>query len=412
MPAMSTTVLTTHEDATRVLIEQTRTCISASWAVAWATPNKVFDAAIARMEVFKHFIVGTHGSQTHPSCIRALVKHQGKTFIRRNSAELFHPKLYIFEHADRFSVVIGSHNLTHGAFAVNEEVSLLINFDKAAPSISKLLDWMEEASKDRLCVVYSDPWLAEYERLYELARQKRKEIDELRKDTSSQAETERRKYLPINLGWDEWYTRVSSESSPSHDIKRRLRMLDYIGGLFRDYPCYEAMPPEDRMRVSGLASKEMTDRDGIDWGYFGNMKTAQLRPDFRSLVLDKPTELSTALEIIPLKGPVTEDHWDRYWAELRRIDGHRGSLSRGLASRLVTVRRPDVFVSLNGASAYELAKLLGVPANSLDGPTYWKRVIQEVQRTRWYVAEEPRDPQQARAWRARAALLDSLVYSV
>lgn len=407
---MATTVLATHEDATRVLIEQTRTCISASWAVAWATPNKVFDAAMARMEVFKHLIVGTHGSQTHPNCLRALAKHPGKAFIRRNSAELFHPKLYIFEHANCFSVVIGSHNLTRGAFEVNEEVSLLTDFDKTDPSVNKLLDWMKEASKDMLCVIYSPAWLAEYVRLYELARQKRKEIDELRRDTSSQAETDRRENLPINLTWDEWYTRVSSERSPSHDIKRRLDMLDYIGDLFRDYSCYAAMPQEDRMRVSGLASKEMADKDEIDWGYFGNMKTAQLRPDFKTLVLEKPAELSAALDIIPLTGPVNEDHWNRYWAEVRRIDDNRGSLSRGLASRLATVRRPDVFVSLNGASTHELAKLLGVPASSLDGPTYWKRVIQEVQRTQWFVAEEPRDPQQARAWRARAALLDSLVY--
>jgi hypothetical protein len=407
---MTTTVLTTQEDATRVLIEQTKTCISASWAVAWATPNKVFDAALARMDVFKRLIVGTHGSQTHPNCLRALAKHPGKAFIRRNSAELFHPKLYIFEHAAKFSVVIGSHNLTRGAFEVNEEVSLLIDFDKADPSVEKLLDWMKKASQDMLCVVYSPAWMTEYERLYELAKQKRKEIDELRRDTSSQAETDRREKLPINLTWDEWYEQVSSESSPSHDIKRRLEMLDYIGDLFGRYPSYAAMPLEDRMRVSGMASKEMTDRDEIDWGYFGSMKTAVLRPNFKTLVLENPTDLSAALDIIPLTGPVNADHWNRYWAEVRRVDADRGSLGRGLASRLATVRRPDVFVSLNTASSDQLAKLLGVAAGSLDGPTYWTRVIQVVQQTRWFVADEPSDAQQARAWRARAALLDSLVY--
>lgn len=405
-----TTVLTTHEDAVRVLIEQTTTCISASWAVAWATPNRVFDAAMARMEVFNHLIVGTHGSQTHPNCIRALAKHPGKAFIRRGTAELFHPKLYIFEHADRFSVVIGSHNLTRGAFEVNDEVSLLVDFDKAAPSVKMLLNWMKEASKDAMCVVYSSSWLAEYERLYELAKQKRKEIDELRRDTSSQAATNRREGLPINLTWEEWYKQVSSEKSPSHDFNRRLLMLDYISDIFRNYRSYAAMPLEDRMRVSGLASQEMTTTDGIDWGYFGNMKPALLRRDFKTLVLDAPAELSAALDIIPLTGPVNEDHWDRYWAEVRRIDNHRGSLGRGLATRLVTLRRPDVFVSLNGASAARLAKRLDVPASSLDGQTYWKRVIQEMQLTQWFVADKPSEPQQARAWMARAALLDSLVY--
>lgn len=164
------------------------------------------------------------------------------------------------------------------------------------------------------------------------------------------------------------------------------------------------------MRVAGLASQAMAKTDGIDWDYFGNMKTAQMRPSFKALVLEEPSEVSDALNIIPLNGPVNEAHWNRYWTELRRIDAGRGSLGRGLATRLATVRRPDVFVSLNGASEDGLAKLLGVRTNSLDGPTYWRRVIQEVQLTPWFVAEEPREPQEARAWRARSALLDSLVY--
>ena len=75
------------------------------------------------------------------------------------------------------------------------------------------------------------------------------------------------------------------------------------------------------------------------------------------------------------------------------------------------MRRPDVFISLNDASAKGLSKLLDVPVSSLDdGQHYWERVIQVVQRTPWYVAEEPREIRQVRAWRVRAALLDSLVY--
>lgn len=407
---MATTILITHADAVRVLIEQTRSCMSASWAVAWATPNKVFDAAIARIEVFKHFIVGTHGSQTHPKCLHALSKHPGKAFIRRSSVDLFHPKVYMFEHADRYSVVIGSHNLTHGAFERNDELSILTDFDKADPSVKQLLNWMEEASREMLCVIYTPQWLAEYERLYALGRQKRKEIDELRKDTSSRSETERRESLPINLTWDEFYDQLSRVRSPSHDVERRLVMLDYVANLFREFPTYAAMPIDDRMRISGLASKEMVDADEIDWGHFGNMKTAQLRPDFKTLVVEAPEEISSALEVIPLAGPVNESHWDQYWTALRRLDDSRGSLGRGLATRIAALRRPDVFVSVNSASKDELAKLLGTPANALTGPDYWKRVIQEVQRTRWYVAEEPKDPQQARVWRARAALLDSLAY--
>ncbi|WP_343636690.1 phospholipase D family protein [Roseateles sp.] len=407
---MSTTILSAHADVVRVLIEQTNTCISASWAVAWATPNEVFDAAIARMNIFKHLIVGTHGSQTHPKCLRALASHPGKAFIRRNSPELFHPKIYMFEHADRFSIVIGSHNLTRGAFECNDELSILTDLDKTAPSVKELLDWMAEASRDMLCVTYTPEWLAEYERLYELGKQKRKEIDDLRKDTSSRDETNQREGLPINLTWDEFYEKLSQEMPPSHDIERRLVMLDYVAQLFRMHSSYAAMPKEDRMRVAGLASQRTIVADRIDWDYFGSMKVAQQRPDFKALVVDEPEDFSGAIDNIPLYGPVNEIHWRQYWTAIRRIDNGRGSLGFGLATRIAALRRPDVFVSINFASKRGLARFLDRSASALVEANYWKGVIQEVQRTRWYVAAKPRDPAQARVWNARAALLDSLVY--
>lgn len=408
---MATTVLITHEDAAQVLIEQTRSCISASWAVAWATPNKVFDAAMARMEVFNHLIVGTHGSQSHPRCLRALASHPGKGFIRRNAEALFHPKLYIFEHAKKYSVVIGSHNLTGGAFQVNEEVSLLIDFEKMDPAISKLLAWMVDASRESLCVVYTPAWLSEYESLYALARQKRREIDEQRKDTSSPFLSQKREVLPINLSWDDWYARVSSQTSPSHAMGPRLDLLDYVGGLFKTHGDYASMPPDGRMRIAGVATKQMIKEDMIDWDLFGRMTVLHQRPDFKKLVLEEPAALSHALDHIPLEGPVNEAHWGNYWTALRRLDDKRGTLAHGMATRLATLRRPDVFVSLNGASTDRLAELLDVPVRTLVGDSYWTCVIQPVQRTRWFAAEEPQDEKQVRAWRARAALLDSLVYA-
>lgn len=164
------------------------------------------------------------------------------------------------------------------------------------------------------------------------------------------------------------------------------------------------------MRISGLASKRMIHADQIDWDYFGSMKAAQLRPDFKALVVDEPEDFSGALDNIPLNGPVNEIHWHQYWTAIRRIDNGRGSLGFGLATRIATLRRPDVFVSVNSASERGLARLLARSASSLVEANYWKCVIQEVQRTRWYVAAKPRDPAQARVWNARAALLDSLVY--
>lgn len=411
---MASTVLSTAEETTIALIEQIRTCVSASWAVAWATPNEVFDAAIARIEVFEYFVVGIHGCNTHPECLRNLGKYPTKAFIRRNDrGALFHPKLYIFEHADCYTVVIGSHNMTNGAFGTNVEVSMLTDFPKDDTSVVKLLAWIKDAAYPGSCVPYSTTWISDYERLYKVAQDKRKEIDSQLQDFPNSADVEKFKSLPINLSWPQWFERVCNEKAKTHTLDERLHVLEYIGALFKTHS-YGEMERVDRMRVCGLASVELCRADKVDWKFFGNMMIAGgLLTGYRDVVLDNPEQVSKALELLPRSGLVTEQDWKNYWTEMRRIDAGRGLLGRGTATRFACLRRPDVFVTLNDANAGNLAKLLGRPQSDLkDGETYWTTVIRPIQKADWYTAGTSQPPYstEARAWRARAALLDALIY--
>ena len=51
------------------LIALVENCESMQWAVAWATENAVFEAAMKDSSKFEHFVVGTHMFQTQPKVL-------------------------------------------------------------------------------------------------------------------------------------------------------------------------------------------------------------------------------------------------------------------------------------------------------------------------------------------------------
>lgn len=414
---MPSTVLTTPAETSEALLAQIRTCVRASWAVAWATPNRVFAAAMSHIDKFERMVVGIHGCNTHPDCLRAMGQHPTKAFIRRNDrAALFHPKLYVFEHAEHYTVIVGSHNMTGGAFGSNVELSLLTDFPRDDSTVRTLLAWIKEASHPGSCVTFSTTWIAAYEQLFQTAKFKRNEIDAQLEDHPNAKVVAVQASLPINKTWAQWFDLVQHEKSSTHSIASRLQVLEHAASIFRA-GTYAQMSRTDRLRISGLAPKELREQDGVDWNLFGSMQVASaLRAGYDAVVVEDPGALSSALELLPLVGVVTEGHWDAYWAELRRIDGGRGLLGRGTATRLACMRRPDTFVTLNNANQQKLASLLDAPETALrDGNAYWKTVIQPIQKTDWYRSSAPAPPApqgslESRAWFARAALLDALIY--
>jgi hypothetical protein len=108
---------------------------------------------------------------------------------------------------------------------------------------------------------------------------------------------------------------------------------------------------------------------------------------------------------------VTKDDWQAYWADLKAPLPEDGKgLGRAGATRLVCMKRPDYFVSVNSRSAANLAKLLTVLESELsDVSKYWDTVIAPMMMTPWWTEDRPSDATQAEVWNFRAALLDVLV---
>lgn len=408
---MTTRILTGHAESTTALVEQTQTCLSASWAIAWATPNKVFDAAFANIDKFDRLIIGTHGCHTHPDCLEKLGPYP-QVSIRRSDKEyaLFHPKLYFFEHADHYAVVIGSHNLTAGAFQRNVELSTMSVFAKEEPAADALRTFIKEESHPTFCLPYGPTFLKRYRDLYSLARKQRRDLEKLVDNLPSSDAERKRREAPIYMSWPQFYDKARHDQAGS--LEERLKVLRYIRDLFRKTPNFADMHPNDHLRIAGLASAKMCVDDGIDWNLFGSMNVGDAYGQpYGPLIQKQPAAVAKALSHIPLDEPVTQEDFDAYWADLKAAlpDGGKG-LGRAGATRLVCMMRPDSFVSLNNRSAEKLAVQLGIKASDLASvDNYWTAVMAPIQLTPWWTTDRPTDPSQLEVWDFRAALLDVLV---
>ena len=91
---------------------------------------------------------------------------------------------------------------------------------------------------------------------------------------------------------------------------------------------------------------------------------------------------------------------------LRNVDG----VGPGIATRLLTLARPDRFVSLNKASRAGLAETFGLAPTTLGQPRNYARLLSAIYNQAWYREAASRNARERAIYRIRAALLDCFVY--
>jgi hypothetical protein len=83
----------------------------------------------------------------------------------------------------------------------------------------------------------------------------------------------------------------------------------------------------------------------------------------------------------------------------------------GIATRILALRRPDFFFSINTPNKikfYQEWKIISNEINNLDD--YWEIVLKKIHRSPWWQLTSPKNesPENIEIWRGRAALLDSI----
>ena len=133
--------------------------------------------------------------------------------------------------------------------------------------------------------------------------------------------------------------------------------------------------------------------------------------DFRNRIGENDASLARAVDSIPQKGEVTRKHYDRFaslfvkaFAKSQRVGGVP------TASRLLAMKRPDVFFCVCDPNLEATAAQMGFAKSTLKLDNYLERVVEVIRASEWYGVEKP-DSKDGPLWECRAAMLDAILYN-
>ena len=161
--------LTSSDALRKAMIKSVKSALRIDIAVAWVTPSPVLDelCQLVREDKKKlRSLVGLDFNQTHPDALDKL-REVGEVRIGRSQNGVFHPKLYLF-HVQQISLmpkaraIVGSANLTKGAFYENMEIAFekLLD-DNEYMQVKEFFEEQWEASKifdDDSAKAYREIW--------------------------------------------------------------------------------------------------------------------------------------------------------------------------------------------------------------------------------------------------------------
>jgi HKD family nuclease len=394
-----------REQTQSTLIRLVESCESMQWAVAWATPNAAFESAMQHSARVEHLVIGTHLFQTHPDVLERAASLNSAAVVPP-TGDLFHPKVYLFRNGRRIRGVVGSPNLTQSAMRRNVEASVLLDGTDSDAALTDLCRFVATAWKGAEAI--TPAFLYRYRHQFEAKTAAREELTrfaDVRKPAKPNT-----KLAPHGMSWADYLAQVRSSAHPSaHLFKERLQLLKDARALFATGVPFAKWAENDRKLVAGTLGRKKSLQPGVDYGLFGSMGASGT---FANLVIDDPAGLSDALDCIPLLGVVTQSDYDRYCKTFLAAfdqDGRVGGLPP--ATRLLAMKRPDVFVCVDSANRKDLCENFGVSYSTTDLENYWQRIVEPMHGDAWWRHAQPTKTADAEIWLGRAALLDAIYYT-
>lgn len=193
-------------------------------------------------------------------------------------------------------------------------------------------------------------------------------------------------------------------------LNEQLALMQYIAQIKQQ--TLTAMIEEDRLAFAG---KHVPNHDPaiykFDVEWFCSTKTAK---GFHCALEAAPEKLDAALSHIPLEGDVTEAQYlsfvSDYLAAFVGLEDDKATLAP--ATRLLAMRRPDIFTALSQPKLELLSQALGyTKLHNRDFKRYWSDIVQTIKNTPWFNSATPEDPQEFDLWQIRALLPSMFFYS-
>ena len=372
-------------------------------AVAWAHAGVVADKLIENKQKFKSVTVGLDFCATDPDFVDALrgVPH---AFVYKQNRSCFHPKIYLFLTGQKAEVVVGSANFTTGGLGSNIEACLHLRCDASEPVISEILDTMASYADFRQPVTSK---LAEaYRRQAEIAASRPRPPSPVL--PSDQTAFQRIDSDLLKMSWPEFIKLVRKD--PNHHFETRMKFLRYLQTLFAREQFFEGLTVSEWKAIAGIVHADAIGTSGLQkWqiGWFGSMQGSG---SFTNLIANQDERIAKAVDCIPRRGAVSKDDYDRFCKLFEAAFADSARTGRyPTATRLLAMKRPDVFVCVNKGNNSGLAEALYFAPSTLSLDNYWERVIEPIRLAKWYNAPRPTGVD-AEAWDCRAALADAIYY--
>lgn len=395
------TLLTTPNEIETTICHLIKTYRIISFASAWASASsKAFQLLLKHSNKINKVVVGIHFYQTHPNFIKEFIDNE-KIKFKTNPNGIFHPKIYLFQNNENnWECLIGSANFTKAAMQNNSEIMVHIksNDTNAHEVYKKTIKEIENYFETAVSFTNND-----YQSYLKVWNKKSKKLLDIQDAFSSETDIKPIfKSKIIIQNWNSFFEEVKNDKNNSFEI--RLELLNKAQEYFRN-SSFSNMTDVKRRQISGITSRD-ADNPELDWMYFGNM----VSPRFKTRVSEDYIDISEALDCIPQNGIVSKNDYMNYIKYFKEHSGYGYGVIT--ISRLLAMKRPDVFFCITGGNKKYLYKDFGIKKDikSNEYERYWDEIIQRIHKSEWYNTKEPIDIIEKELWSKRVAMLDTIFY--
>lgn len=409
--------------------EQVKDCDSFWIASAWASSGQEksphWKIIEAHKDKLKEAVIGLHFHQTEPRILFKLHEWYKLNLVYDTNG-VYHPKFYLFEKGDSFSIILGSSNFTVGGFFRNFENNILMQGKKEESVYFEAKGFYELCKKRSRIPDKKD--LEKYESEYETLIGASVNISTFVAEESRQEMfTKPGDRLP-DFSWEglfkfhfEEYVHglkyldvtkyanynLSIFFSKENDVRSdTINAIDSYQKIIHKYQSLEAMPLDERKAFCGTSGFSSVYGN---CGWLGSMKGAGY---FKQMVINNPEIFDQYLNQIPLVGNVSEDNVRDYLSGILSLD----NIGVAIALRLLTAKRPDLFLTINQASAKALANFTNIKDlkyNSNKKQEFIEAYIElhkRIYSTPWFLENKPTEGIESKIFQYRVALLDCFFY--
>lgn len=374
-----------------------------SIAVAWGQLTDVAATLIAHKARIDTVLIGLDFAATDPDLIDQLIGVPG-AYVAKNRPGCFHPKIYYVTTGFEAEAIVGSANFTGGGLGENVEANVHVKGGLSDPFFAQIR--AQFAAYKPLHLPITKRLAASYRRQAEAARNKPRP-----RNPTLPNETEDFRRFNAALSTMSWTTFAErARADRHHDFTERMKLLRGIQEMFVKTASFADLTVAEWKVIAGTIGKSEAIGAGLSdlhWGWFGSMGGAGI---FAQVIGKQNAELAAALDMIPRRGDVTEDHFNHYVEAFTTSFRGRARVARlAPATRLLAMKRPDVFVCINGENRRGIAEALEFAPTTLNLKNYWERVIEPLRQAPWYTTPRPRN-QDLELWDARVAMLDAIYY--